>query len=106
MDFKSLAFAACLATVSPPGMTDDAHHPDKSEPAPAMPAAKSADMDSMTSGMQRNMKRMQDEMAAIRTATDTKEKERLMEEHLKTMESSMAMMKKMMEGRKMHGGGG
>jgi hypothetical protein len=46
--------------------------------------------------MQENMKRMQDEMATIRATSDPKEKERLMEEHLKTMEQSMSMMQGMM----------
>jgi len=107
MKFKHLALARCIAAAPRLGMAEDAHHPDKAKPAPAKPAAKSGPqgMDSMMGHMQENMKRMQDEMAAIRAAKDPKEKERLMEEHMKTMESSMAMMRKMMEGRKMmHGG--
>jgi hypothetical protein len=107
MHLKPVILGACLALVAYPAIADDAHHPGTAKPAPAKPAPKADGMDGMMHGMQRNMKRMQDEMAAIRAAKDPKEKERLMEEHLKTMESSMAMMKKMMEGRKMmHGGGG
>jgi len=109
MNLKHLALAACMAAVPQPGMAEDAHHPDQAKPAPAKPAAKAGPkgMDGMMGGMQENMKRMQDQMAAIRAAKDPQQKERLMEEHMKTMESSMAMMRKMMEGRKMmHGGGG
>ena len=36
------------------------------------------------------------EMAQIRAATDTKEKERLVNEHMKTMEESMSRMQGMM----------
>jgi hypothetical protein len=101
MKLKHLVLAACIAAVPQLGIAEDAHHPDK-------PAAKGGPqgMDGMMGHMQENMKRMQDEMAAIRAAKDPKEKERLMDEHMKTMESSMATMRKMMEGRKMmHGGG-
>jgi hypothetical protein len=108
MNLKHLALAACMAAAPQFGMADDAHHPDKAKPAPEKPAAKTGPkaMAGMMGGMQENMKRMQDQMVAIRAARDPQRKERLMEEHMKTMESSMAMMRKMMEGRKMmHGGG-
>jgi hypothetical protein len=108
MNLKHLALAACIAAVPQVGMADDAHHSDQAKPAPAKPAAKAdaKGMGGMMGHMQENMKRMQDEMAAIRAAKDPKEKERLMDEHMKTMESSMATMRKMMEGGKMKHGGG
>jgi hypothetical protein len=53
--------------------------------------------------MQERMTRMRGQMEKIRSATDPKEKERLMEEHYKSMQQSMSMMQGMMGGGMMHG---
>jgi Spy/CpxP family protein refolding chaperone len=46
-------------------------------------------------GMHEQMRKMRDDMARIRAATDPKEKERLMQEHMKTMEQAMGRMEGM-----------
>jgi hypothetical protein len=54
-------------------------------------AAKPAALD-----MQNHMKLMQAQMSQISAATDPKERERLMNEHMKTMQESMTKMQGMM----------
>lgn len=100
---KTRFIAASIAlALAAPAMAEDAHHPEEKQQKP--PAAKpvpkaapkcGAGMANMAP-MRDNMKRMQDEMARIRASTDPKEKERLIEEHFKTMEQSMSMMQAMM----------
>jgi hypothetical protein len=53
--------------------------------------------------MQEQMKRMRGQMDKIRATPDAREKERLMEEHYKSMQQSMSMMQGMMGGGMMHG---
>ena len=69
--------------------------------APAKPAM-SMDMDAHMSQMQANMKEMQAEMEKIRATTDPKERQKLMQAHMQTMQDSMTMMlsmsKPMMDG--------
>lgn len=59
--------------------------------------------------MQANITEMQAQMARIRTTTDPKERQKLMQEHLQTMQASMNMMRGMMTGPMMtncaHAGG-
>lgn len=57
-------------------LADDAHHP--------------------MGPMHEHMKLMREQMAQIRAAKDPKEKERLVNAHLKTMEESMTKMPGMM----------
>ena len=80
-------------------LAEDAHHPDeKAQKPPATKSAPGAALERGGAGMmsmapmQENMKRMQDEMAKIRATSDPKEKEHLMEDHLKTMEQCVSMM--------------
>ena len=47
-------------------------------------------------GMHGHMKLMREQMAQIRAATDPKERERLMSEHMSSMEQSMSRMQGMM----------
>ena len=53
--------------------------------------------------MQERMTRMRGQMDKIHATPDPKEKERLMEEHYKSMHQSMSMMQGMMGGGMMHG---
>jgi hypothetical protein len=91
--------SACVFTASGAALADDAHHPDaaKTPPAaaPARPAAKGMD------GMGHMQERMHEQMSQIRAATDPKDRERLMAEHMKTMQESMSMMQGMMNCGKM-----
>jgi glycosyltransferase A (GT-A) superfamily protein (DUF2064 family) len=78
-------------------MADDAHHADQPAAAPSKPAAQERGGMMEMGGMHAHMKRMQDQMAQIRAASDPKERDRLMGEHMKTMQQSMSMMQKMMD---------
>jgi hypothetical protein len=89
MNLKPILIAACVA-FSGASLADDAHHPDAAKkPAAGM------------SGMHEHMKLMREQMAQIRAAANPKEKERLVSEHLKTMEESMSRMHGMMDCGKM-----
>lgn len=85
--------AAFLLAASGATLGEDAHHPENANKPPAAAAAKGVDR---MGGMHDNMKRMQEQMSQIRAAGDPKERERLMDEHMKTMEQSVSMMKGMM----------
>jgi hypothetical protein len=96
-----IVVALSLSSLAAIAFADDAHHPDeKAQPAPPQAAPK-APRDAMEmSSMQANMKRMQEQMAQIRASSDPKERERLMDEHMKTMQESMSKMHSMMSGGK------
>ena len=99
MNVKSILLAACLFG-SGIALAEDAHHPEAAKKPPAAAPAKPAGkgMQGMDMGqMEKRMKLMREQMAQIRAATDPKEKERLMQEHFKTMEESMAQMQHMMK---------
>ena len=53
--------------------------------------------------MQERMTRMRGQMEKIHGTSDPKEKERLMDEHYKSMQQSMSMMQGMMGGGMKHG---
>src|SRR5215213_7241981 len=95
MTLKPILFTLCAGVFALPAIADDAHHPDEKIQAPAKPApAKPA------AGTQGDMKRMQEQMAQIHGSTDPKERQRLMGEHMKTMQESMGKMGGMMGGGK------
>ena len=89
--FKTLISAACLvlAALATNARADD----------PKQSTGCNMDM----APMQERMTRMRGQMEKIRATTDPKEKERLMEEHYKSMQQSMSMMQGMMGGGMMHG---
>jgi len=70
----------------------DSHHPEGKgaviAPQPAPKAKPGANNKAMMDGM----KTMQVQMEKLRAATDPKERERLMQEHMKTMKETMAAM--------------
>lgn len=78
--------AACVFAAAGAAAAADEH--DHSGSADKPPAA--------AHGMQKPMKLMREQMAQIRAAQDPKERERLMNQHMKTMEESMAKMGGMM----------
>jgi len=81
------------------------HHPaaDVIATTTSAPTPAAAPADAMA-----NMKKMQGQMAAIRAAKDPKERTKLMDEHLQTMQSTLQMMQQdkgcMMGGDMMKGG--
>ena len=58
-------------------------------------AASAMDMDKQMAQMQENIKRMQQQMDRIHQAKDPKERHELMDEHSKTMQENMQMMRGM-----------
>jgi hypothetical protein len=99
MNLKQILATLCIGSLAAVALADDAHHPEQQPPAaPSKPAAKAAPGMTDMSGMQANMKRMQEQMAQIRAASDPKEREQLVNEHMKTMQESMSMMHAMMVG--------
>ena len=79
-----------------------AHHPgaDQSQAAPAQDD-KAAGM--KMEKMREKMKKMQEQMSKIQSATDPKERQKLMEDHMQSMREGMKMMGAMGGG--MKGGG-
>lgn len=75
-----------------PAFGDDAHHPDQSKSAPNAFAPTSA---KGSESMMNNMKKMREQMQTLHATTDPKEREKLLQEHMQTMQSTMAMMQGM-----------
>ena len=87
-----------LIAVAGPRHAGEAHQHDspppgaetKGKPQAAKPGATGGGMPMMA-----NMKAMQAQMARIRSTTDPKEREKLMQEHMKSMQDNMAKMRGM-----------
>ena len=93
MKLKGTVVATIIAVLSSGVLADDAHHPDKA----GKPAAEQLDAKNTTgmgnmATMQDNMKRMHDQMQKVHATSDPKERQRLMDEHMKTMHEAMYMM--------------
>jgi hypothetical protein len=87
---RTLAVIAIGMLTACQSIAEETHdHSKQAEP----PAAKA---DAPMAGMHEHMKKMKAQMAQIRAATDPKEKERLVGEHLKAMEEAMSKMQGMM----------
>ena len=97
MNLKPLLIAGCVAAAGSYAFADDAHHPDQPKASAEVPAKPAAKAPACMDGMHEHMKRMHEQMAAMRAATDPKERERLMEEHMQTMHEAMSMMPGMMK---------
>lgn len=95
-----MLFAAVIscALVVPVASAQDATVPSK--PAMSMP------MDAELSQMHTNMTLMQSQMDTIRATTNPKERQKLMQAHMQTMQESMAMMRNMSKPMTMDGGQG
>ena len=97
MRTRLILVALCTGVFSAMAIADDAHHPDeKTQAVPAKPAPRTAPSSTDSTAMQANMKRMHEQMAQIQAAPDPKERQRLMDEHMKTMRESMSKMNGMM----------
>jgi hypothetical protein len=87
---RTLAVTAmCVLAASSAAFADQTH--DHPAPAAEPPAAKQG-VPAGGMHMHEHMKMMKKQIGQIRAATDPQEKERLMNEHLKTMENAMAKM--------------
>ena len=64
------------------------------EPAPNT-AARGADMEMQRPRMQANIEKMHQQMEKIATTTDPKERQKLLQEHMQTMQENMKMMRDM-----------
>jgi hypothetical protein len=82
-----LLIAACAAALTASAFADQAHEHSGAQAKP--PASAPAGT------MHEMMGRMQEQMKQMQAATDPKERERLMNEHMKTMQEFMPMMKGM-----------
>jgi Flp pilus assembly protein TadB len=71
---RYLLATACAAALAGAAFAEDAQHPAAKPAAPGM------------------MQRMQEQMKQIQAASDPKERQRLLEEHMKTMQEAMPMM--------------
>jgi len=91
------AVVTCLLAVPMASAQDQA--------APAKPAM-SMPMDAQMSQMHTNMTLMQSQMDTIHATTDPKERQKLMQAHMQTMQESMAMMRSMSKPMPMGGGQG
>ncbi len=92
---------ATLALSAPYALSQTAPKAEK-KPAPA--ASAPMDMDKLYGDIQARFKKMQEQMEKIRQAKDPNERQKLWEEHWKTMHEGMGMMGMMM-GRGPGGGG-
>jgi hypothetical protein len=98
MNLKKIVLALSLTSLAALAFADDAHHPDeKAQTTPSKPAAMQPPEAMDMSSMHANMKRMHEQMAQIRAASDPKERARLVDEHMKTMQSMSMMHCLMME---------
>jgi hypothetical protein len=91
-----LALIAVAALITgTPAFADDTHHPDKDKPAAAAQAAPQPAQSAKakdSAAMMDNMKTMQEQMQKLRATTDPKEREKLLAEHMQTMQQTIAMM--------------
>jgi len=104
--FLTLAFLAA-ALAAPAAHSDDAHHPEGAAgKAPRTAPAPRVDEKSMQQ-MHDHMAKMQEFMATMQKTTDPAERQRLMDEHMKSMHGGMSMMRGMAGGmmQGMMGGG-
>ena len=98
---KTSILAAAVVTctlVTPMASAQDTAAPAK--PAMSMP------MDAQMSQMHTNMTLMQSQMDTIHATTNPKERQKLMQAHMQTMQDSMAMMRSMNKPMTMDGGPG
>jgi hypothetical protein len=105
---KSLAMAVGTAALLAAGMpfAQDAKAPASKPNATAMQSGTSTNMSSQMGQMDEHMKTMQALHDRIMSATTPEERQKVMEEQRKEMQSGMGMMSQMMQGGGMMGGTG
>jgi hypothetical protein len=82
MRTKYLLAAACMTALAGAALAEEVHHSGAKPTAPGMNMGK----------MGETMQRMHEQMKQIQAASDPKERQRLVEEHMKTMQEAMPMM--------------
>lgn len=89
----------CMA-LSVPVLADDAHHPEKAPGGQAATAEKPAPKPAAdgVKALQANVDKMQKQVKQIAKAKSDKERDRLLDEHMKTMHDSMMTAKGMHAG--------
>ena len=99
-----IAAAVMVACVSAPVLAQQPATPPASgsqaQPTPLTPA----EMDKQFAKMQEQMVKMNEQMARLNQTQDPKERQRLLQEHWNTMQSTMGMMNSMCGGYGMMGG--
>jgi hypothetical protein len=105
-----LAATACLSLAITPLYADDAHHPEKAQASSgAKPTARMATTarpaGEKVKQVQQTMQKLQDKMAQIRGTKDPMVRQRLMHEHMQTMQEGMMQMRGMGGGMMMGMGG-
>ena len=94
--FQSMALVAALVMGSGSVLAQPADPPRSGERQSGMGMQGGGMMDDRTTErLQGNMRKMQTQMEQIRATKDDKERERLMDEHMKTMQEGMGMMRNM-----------
>lgn len=93
---KLTLLVAALVLGNANALAEQAHHPDAAQGSPQSGMMGGGMMDSdMMERMQENMQKMQAQMKEIRSTKDDKTRERLMDEHMTTMQQGMDMMRNM-----------
>ena len=103
MNRSTLCAAVAAIALSAPIVSAQDAKPAPAKSAPGKPAM-GMEMDKQMAQMQENMKKMQQQMDKIRATTDPKERQKLMDEHTRSMNEGMTMMRGM--GRPLIMGGG
>jgi periplasmic protein CpxP/Spy len=93
--------AACALALPPLAVyAEKDHHPEKQKTGADMPAQGQPPMGGMMKGgmmgkMQEHMKKMMQQMDAIHKADDAKKRDKLLQEHMQSMQEGMKMMRGM-----------
>jgi len=108
MNKTTMLMVATLSMVAMPLYAVDEHHPEKAQGAAALVAAPAAPQpeavaDQQIGQAQEIMRKLQDQMGKIRETRDPKERRKLMDEHMQTMQEGMKQLRGM-SGMKKPGG--
>ncbi len=93
-----LPIFALSTIVSTPVLAVDAHHPDQQNPTARTAPATSEDVGKTVNEMKENTKKMQTQLDRIRQAKDPQERQKLVQEHMRTMQENIMLGKSMMGG--------
>jgi len=91
-----LPIFALSAIISTQAIADDAHHPERQNPAAMTAPAASGNVGKTVNEMKENTKKMQAQLDKIRQAKDPQERQKLLLEHMHTMRKNMMLGKSMM----------
>lgn len=106
MNKTTMLIVATLSMAAMPLYAVDEHHPEKTQgaavPAPAASQSEVA-ADRQIGQAQETMRKLQEQMRQIRLTGDSKERRKLMDEHMQTMQEGMKQLRGM-SGMKKPGG--